>query len=127
MTNLNQLLIERLEEDELEKEKLELYQNLQDLAIINKHLTQYLLESAPKIEEIRDNITISTVAIDRGTEDLRIANDYSFKFLPVILGVTVGVIVGGPLGLIPGFKVGGLIAAGGLGVVGGITGYQIQK
>ena len=126
MTDLNQLLVKRLEEDQLENEKLKLYQSLQDLAIINKQLTDYLDQSHSKIEEIRDHIDNTSISTDNATDDLKIASDYSFKYFPIILGVSIGALVGGPFGLIPGFKAGGLITAGGLGIIGGVAGYKIQ-
>jgi len=127
MSNLGQVLLEREENDKIEEERLELLQSLQDLAEINQHLSSYLKESEEQIEEITDNVTLATINIDKGTEDLKSAQDYSFKFLPIVIGVSIGVIIGGPFGFIPGFKAGGLATAGGLGVVGGFTGYKIQK
>lgn len=127
MSNLGQLLIDREEEAKLEQEKLELLQSLQDLAEINQHLSAYLKESEEQIEEINENLTLATVEIDHGTKDLKAAQDYSFKYLPIFLGASIGVIVGGPFGFIPGFKAGGLITGAGLGVIGGVTGYKIQK
>jgi hypothetical protein len=127
MSNLNQLLIKKFEEEQIENERLELFKSLQDLAIINKQLTEYLQDSQPKVETIMDNLNSAHIMVSNGMEDLKVASEYSFKFLPVVLGVTIGVIIGGPFGFIPGFKAGGAIAAGGLGIIGGVAGYQIQK
>ncbi len=127
MTDLNQLLIKRTEEEEYNIEILKLYQSLQDLDIINKQLTDHLHSSEKKIEEIRDHIDNTSTIVDKATDDLKIASDYSFKFFPIVLGVSIGFIIGGPFGLIPGFKAGGLITGGGLGIFGGVVGYKIQK
>lgn len=127
MSNLGQLLIKREEQEKIEDEKRELLKSLQELVEINEHLSTYLKTSEEQIETISDNITLATINIDNGTQDLKSAQNYSFKFLPIVIGVSIGFIVGGPFGLIPGFKAGGLATASGLGIVGGLTGYKIQK
>jgi len=127
MSNLNQLLIKKFEEEQIENERLELFKSLQDLAIVNKQLTEYFQNSQPKVETIMDNLNSAHIMVSNGMEDLKVASEYSFKLFPVVLGVTIGVIIGGPFGFISGFKAGGAIAAGGLGIIGGVAGYQIQK
>ena len=44
-----------------------------------------------------------------------------------MIGSVIGVLIGGPFGLIPGFKAGGAIAVSGGGLLGGFLGYKIQK
>lgn len=108
-------------------EEEQLLNDLRDLDEINRHLTNFVKISEPKLLEISDNLTLSNIKIEKGTEELNQAQKLSFKVLPMLIGGAIGFAVGGPFGFIPGFKAGGLLLGSGLAVGGTILGYKIQK
>ncbi|XP_061463096.1 syntaxin-17 [Rhineura floridana] len=79
-----------------------------------------------KIDRIEDNVSTATVNVEEGTRNLSKAAKYKLAALPVA-GALIGGIVGGPIGLLAGFKVAGIAAALGGGVLGFTGGKLIQK
>eukprot|EP01080_Neovahlkampfia_damariscottae_P001267 gene1267-11354_t len=77
-----------------------------------------------KLELIQDQIDDSNVDIEKGTSDLKQASAYGTTFALTALGGTVGLLVGGPLGLAAvGLKT-GLTLGFGFGAAGLVAGYK---
>lgn len=123
MSKLEQELC-KIKSQDLEHELME---KLEDLAEIQGHLSLCLEGQQNQIDTIADNLTLAEIKIEKGVKELKIAQQYSFKYIPIAVGGLVGVAVGGPFGLIPGFKLGGLAMGGVLGATGAYAGYKIQK
>ncbi|KAK1173506.1 syntaxin-17 [Acipenser oxyrinchus oxyrinchus] len=71
-----------------------------------------------KIDSIEDNVNSAAANVQEGTKNLGKAAKYKLAVLPVA-GALIGGVVGGPIGLLAGFKVAGVAAA----VSGGLLGY----
>jgi uncharacterized protein YcfJ len=67
------------------------------------------------------------MSIESGLNELKEAQRLSVKYTPILIGSVIGILIGGPFGLIPGFKAGGTIALSSGGILGGFLGYKIQK
>ncbi|KAG9339399.1 hypothetical protein JZ751_023793 [Albula glossodonta] len=92
-----------------------------------------------KIDSIEDNVEAAAVNVEAGTRSLgkvseerlppgtgSMAVKYKMAVLPVA-GAVLGGVVGGPLGLLAGFKVAGVVAAVSGGLLGYVGGNAIQK
>lgn len=79
-----------------------------------------------KIDRIEDNVHTAVGNVQEGTHSLKQAVKYKLAVLPVA-GALLGGVVGGPIGLLAGFKVAGIAAALGGGVLGFTGGKLIQK
>lgn len=79
-----------------------------------------------KIDSIEDNVNSATANVQEGTKNLGKAAKYKLAVLPVA-GALIGGVVGGPIGLLAGFKVAGLAAAVSGGLLGYAGGNLIQK
>ena len=127
MTNLQQVL----EKHNLQDKEIEAYQDLQrsleNLHSIQADLNQVIYGQSEKIDSIRDHIETSNIKIESGLDELREAQRLSVKYTPILIGSVIGILIGGPFGLIPGFKAGGAIAVSSGGLLGGFLGYKIQK
>ncbi|XP_006635799.2 syntaxin-17 isoform X1 [Lepisosteus oculatus] len=71
-----------------------------------------------KIDSIEDHVNTAAANVQEGSRSLGQAARYKMAMLPVA-GAVIGGVVGGPLGLLAGFKVAGVAAA----VSGGLLGY----
>ncbi|KAG7317842.1 hypothetical protein KOW79_018877 [Hemibagrus wyckioides] len=87
-----------------------------------------LLEEAQqeKIDSIEANVSSAAANVEEGTRSLGKAARSSLAVLPVA-GAVVGTILAGPLGLLAGFKVAGVAAAVGGGLLGFAGGNLIQR
>uniref|UniRef100_H0X903 t-SNARE coiled-coil homology domain-containing protein n=1 Tax=Otolemur garnettii TaxID=30611 RepID=H0X903_OTOGA len=79
-----------------------------------------------KIDSIADHVNSAAVNVEEGTKNLGKAAKYKLAALPVA-GALIGGAVGGPIGLLAGFKVAGIAAALGGGVLGFTGGKLIQR
>ncbi|MBN3286897.1 STX17 protein, partial [Polyodon spathula] len=80
--------------------------------------SQLVHSQQEKIDSIEDNVNSAAANVQEGTKNLGKAAKYKLAVLPVA-GALIGGVVGGPIGLLAGFKVAGLAAA----VSGGLLGY----
>mgnify|MGYP006120699093 CR=1 FL=1 len=113
-------------DDYSEKVSRRLFKSLQDLNTIQTHLFECVESQDEKIDSIQANIISTDTQIERGTEDLIEAQKYSFKYSPILIGFLVGGLSMSPIGMLINIKLGSLFTLGG-GVLGGYTGYKIQK
>ncbi|XP_077069930.1 syntaxin-17 [Siphateles boraxobius] len=79
-----------------------------------------------KIDSIEANVSIAAANVEEGTKSLGKAARLKLAVLPVA-GAVVGGVLGGPLGLLAGFKVAGVAAAVGGGLLGFAGGNIIQR
>ncbi|XP_030061001.1 syntaxin-17 [Microcaecilia unicolor] len=101
----------------------------EDLIELNSLVTQFaevLHSQQEKIDSIEDHVNTAAVNVEEGTKNLGKAVKYKLAVLPVA-GALIGGVVGGPIGLLAGFKVAGIAAALGGGVLGFTGGKLIQK
>ncbi|XP_075416334.1 syntaxin-17 [Tenrec ecaudatus] len=100
-----------------------------DLVQLSQMVTEFsLLVNAQqeKIDSIEDHVNRAAVNVEEGTKNLGKAAKYKLAALPVA-GALIGGVVGGPIGLLAGFKVAGIAAALGGGVLGFTGGKLIQR
>ncbi|XP_067323335.1 syntaxin-17 [Anolis sagrei] len=79
-----------------------------------------------KVDRIEDNVNNAVANVEEGTKSLSKAAKYKLAALPVA-GAVLGGMVGGPIGLLAGFKIAGVAAAIGGGVLGFTGGKLIQR
>uniref|UniRef100_A0A671MZT5 t-SNARE coiled-coil homology domain-containing protein n=1 Tax=Sinocyclocheilus anshuiensis TaxID=1608454 RepID=A0A671MZT5_9TELE len=79
-----------------------------------------------KIDSIEANVSIAAANVEEGTQILGKAARSKLAVLPMA-GAVVGGVLGGPLGLLAGFKVAGVAAAVGGGLLGFAGGNLIQR
>ncbi|XP_067304689.1 syntaxin-17 [Pseudorasbora parva] len=79
-----------------------------------------------KIDSIEANVSIAAANVEEGTQSLGKAARLKLAVLPVA-GAVVGGVLGGPLGLLAGFKVAGVATAVGGGLLGFAGGNIIQR
>ncbi|XP_045878597.1 syntaxin-17 [Meles meles] len=103
----------------LEADLLELSQLVTDFSLL-------VNSQQEKIDSIEDHVNRAAVNVEEGTKNLGKAAKYKLAALPVA-GALIGGVVGGPIGLLAGFKVAGIAAALGGGVLGFTGGKLIQR
>ncbi|XP_006864808.1 PREDICTED: syntaxin-17 [Chrysochloris asiatica] len=108
----------------------ESWENLEaDLVELSQLVTEFSLlvnSQQEKIDSIEDHVNNAAVNVEEGTKNLGKAAKYKLAALPVA-GALIGGVVGGPIGLLAGFKVAGIAAALGGGVLGFTGGKLIQR
>lgn len=108
----------------------ESWENLEaDLIELSQLVTDFSLlvnSQQEKIDSIEDHVNSAAVNVEEGTKNLGKAAKYKLATLPVA-GALIGGVVGGPIGLLAGFKVAGIAAALGGGVLGFTGGKLIQR
>jgi len=105
-----------------EKEK-HIINSLQDLNEIQQNLAQVVYLQQEKIDTIENNILQTEIRTISALEDIQEADRLFFSYKPIIIGGFIGAILGGPVGFAMGVK-----WLGGIGtIVGGYTGYKVQK
>lgn len=100
-----------------------------DLVELSQLVTEFsvLVNSQQEnIDSIEDRVSSAAVNVEEGTKNLGKAAKYKLAALPVA-GALIGGVVGGPIGLLAGFKVAGIAAAIGGGVLGFTGGKLIQR
>nr|XP_016854444.1 PREDICTED: syntaxin-17 isoform X2 [Anolis carolinensis] len=85
-----------------------------------------LLAQQEKVDRIEDNVNAAVANVEEGNKSLSKAAKYKLAALPVA-GAVLGGMVGGPIGLLAGFKIAGVAAAIGGGVLGFTGGKLIQR
>ncbi|KAM8811829.1 syntaxin-17 isoform 2-T2 [Eudromia elegans] len=101
----------------------------EDLIQLNHLVTEFSVlvsSQQEKIDRIEDHVNSAAVNVEEGTKNLGKAAKYKLAALPVA-GAVIGGVVGGPIGLLAGFKVAGIAAALGGGILGFTGGKLIQR
>ncbi|XP_068426089.1 syntaxin-17 [Clinocottus analis] len=108
----------------------ESWDNLEeDLKELSGLVTEFSLlvhSQQEKIDSIEDNVNTATANVKEGTKSLGKAVGYKLTVLP-FAGALLGGVLGGPLGLLAGFKIAGVAAAVGGGALGFASGKLVQK
>ena len=99
--------------------------DLSDLYDIIYELRKIINLDDAHITEIENNTNISVADISNGVEQLEEAKNIQNILLkksykPILLGVSIGTLVGGPIGLTCGLGYGAIITATSSGIIGGI-------
>lgn len=101
------------------------FENLQTECEEISHLYQnvhgQVVEQAPVVEAIAENVGETEVLVEEGTRHLQRALTYKKAIYPIVGGF-IGACVLGPIGLVAGLKVGGAAS-----VCGGLCGYAGGK
>ncbi|MCI4391346.1 hypothetical protein PGIGA_G00133090 [Pangasianodon gigas] len=101
----------------------------EDLLELNGLVTEFcslVHAQQEKIDSIEANVSAAAANVEEGTHSLGKAARSSLAVLPVA-GAVVGTVLAGPLGLLAGFKVAGVAAAVGGGLLGFAGGNLIQR
>ncbi|KAK2815116.1 hypothetical protein Q7C36_023382 [Tachysurus vachellii] len=103
-----------------------LEEDLLELNGLVKEFCSLVHAQQEKIDSIEANVITATANVEEGTRSLGKAARSSLAMLPVA-GAVVGTVLAGPLGLLAGFKVAGVAAAVGGGLIGFAGGNFIQR
>ncbi|XP_069769675.1 syntaxin-17 isoform X5 [Narcine bancroftii] len=103
-----------------------LEENLIDLNNLVTEFSQLLHTQKEKIDSIEDHVSTAAENVEEGTKNLGKAAKYKLAMLPVA-GALIGGVIGGPIGLLAGFKVAGAAAAIGGGILGFTGGRMLLK
>ncbi|XP_073404737.1 syntaxin-17-like [Dendrobates tinctorius] len=103
-----------------------LEKDLLDLNEIINEFSQLVHTQQEKIDSIEDHVNAAAGNVEEGTKNLEKALTYKLSLLPAA-GALIGGIVGGPIGLMAGFKVAGIATAIGGGLLGFTGGKVLQK
>ncbi|KAM9307687.1 syntaxin-17 [Gastrophryne carolinensis] len=103
-----------------------LEKDLLDLNEIVNEFSHLVHTQQEKIDSIEDHVNTAAVNVEEGTKNLGKALSYKLSVLPAA-GALIGGIVGGPIGLLAGFKVAGVAAAVGGGLLGFTGGKMLQR
>uniref|UniRef100_A0A8V0Y258 Syntaxin-17 n=1 Tax=Gallus gallus TaxID=9031 RepID=A0A8V0Y258_CHICK len=103
----------------LEEDLIQLSQLVTDFSVL-------VSSQQEKIDRIEDHVNSAAANTEEGTKNLAKAAKYKLAALPVA-GAVIGGVVGGPIGLLAGFKVAGIAAALGGGILGFTGGKLIQR
>ena len=109
------------------EEMIRLLEDFYDINQIQRSLSMIIVKQRQKVNTIQNTMSDSTLSIENGFEDLKIAKKYAFRYTPIVLGSALGLTFMGPVGLMFGFKTAGLITGLSGGMIGGWFGYKIQK
>ncbi|KAL4617064.1 syntaxin-17 isoform X1 [Arapaima gigas] len=96
------------------------------ISILYIHNSIFSQSQQEKIDSIEDHVSTAAENVEEGSRSLGKAVKYKMAVLPVA-GALLGGVLGGPLGLLAGFKVVGVAAAVGGGLLGFTGGNIIQK
>ncbi|XP_036395750.1 syntaxin-17 [Megalops cyprinoides] len=103
-----------------------LEEDLLELNGLVNEFSELVHSQQAKIDSIEDNVSAAAANVEEGSRSLGKAVKYKMAVLPVA-GAVLGGVVGGPLGLLAGFKVAGVVAAVSGGLLGYAGGNAIQK
>lgn len=118
--------VQRLDEircDEMVK-LLEDFYNIQE---IQHSLSSIIENQSGMLDTIEHNMENTKQHEINGLQELKIAQQYSFRYSPVIIGSLLGVSLMGPTGIFFGLKMGSIATGIGGACIGGWCGYKIQK
>jgi syntaxin 17 len=93
----------------------------QQISQLYQNVNQLVVEQAPMVEAIAENVEETEIHVEEGTRQLQIALGYKKTIYP-ILGGFIGACMLGPVGLVAGLKAGSAAT-----VCGGICGYAGGK
>ncbi|KAM3929813.1 syntaxin-17 [Leptodactylus fuscus] len=103
-----------------------LEKDLLDLNEIINEFSHLVHTQQEKIDSIEDHVNTAAVNVEEGTKNLGKALKYKLTLLPAA-GALIGGIVGGPIGLMAGLKMGGIATAIGGGLLGFTGGKVLQR
>lgn len=103
-----------------------LEEDLKELCGLVTEFSLLVHSQQEKIDSIEDNVNTAAANVEEGTRSLGKAVGYKLAVLPVA-GALLGGVIGGPLGLLAGFKAAGVAAALGGGALGFAGGNLVQK
>ncbi|KAJ3597823.1 hypothetical protein NHX12_001340 [Muraenolepis orangiensis] len=103
-----------------------LEEDLKELSGLVTEFSVLVHSQQEKIDSIEDNVNTAAANVEEGTQSLGKAVGYKLAVLP-IAGALLGGVLGGPIGLLAGFKVAGIAAALGGGALGFAGGNMVQK
>ncbi|KAK2844538.1 hypothetical protein Q5P01_011197 [Channa striata] len=103
-----------------------LEEDLKELSGLVSEFSLLVHSQQEKIDSIEDNVNTAAANVEEGTKSLGKAVGYKLAVLPVA-GALLGGVIGGPLGLLAGFKVAGVAAALGGGALGFAGGNMVRK
>jgi syntaxin 17 len=86
-----------------------------------KNVNELVIEQAPMVDKIEENVEIASIEVEEGTKHLQTALSYKSTMYPLVGGL-VGAALLGPLGLVAGLKAGSAAS-----LCGGICGYAGGK
>ncbi|XP_054477717.1 syntaxin-17 [Anoplopoma fimbria] len=122
-----QLYLPEIPADESAAESWDnLEEDLKELSGLVTEFSLLVHSQQEKIDSIEDNVNTAAANVEEGTRSLGKAVGYKLMVLPVA-GALLGGVLGGPLGLLAGFKVAGVAAALGGGALGFAGGNLVQK
>ncbi|XP_028673235.1 syntaxin-17 [Erpetoichthys calabaricus] len=122
-----QLPLPEIPEDQNAAESWEtLEEDLMELNGLVNEFSMLVHSQQEKIDSIEDHVNSAAANVQEGTKNLGKAAKYKLAVLPVA-GALIGGVVGGPIGLLAGFKVAGVAAAVSGGILGFAGGNFIQK
>ncbi|MFT7816255.1 syntaxin-17 isoform X1 [Arapaima gigas] len=122
-----QLLLPEIPQDQNAAESWEsLEEDLLELNGLVNEFSELVHSQQEKIDSIEDHVSTAAENVEEGSRSLGKAVKYKMAVLPVA-GALLGGVLGGPLGLLAGFKVVGVAAAVGGGLLGFAGGNIIQK
>lgn len=104
----------------------DLEEDLRELSGLVSEFSLLVHSQQEKIDSIEDNVNTAAANVEEGTKSLGKAAGYKLAVLPVA-GALLGGALGGPLGLLAGFKAAGVAAALGGGALGFAGGNLVQK
>lgn len=123
----NQLLLPEIPAEQNAAESWDsLAEDLVELSGLVNEFSAVVHSQQEKIDSIEANVSIAAANVEEGTRSLGKAARSKLAVLPVA-GALVGGVLGGPLGLLAGFKVAGVVAAVGGGLLGFAGGNLIQR
>lgn len=99
---------------------------LNDIEEMQRNLLLLTIEQDKMLDNIDNNMEDINYTLDNAFDDLEKASQLQFRYLPVLMGCSIGLATFGPLSLIPSLKIGGIITGIGAGGIGGYFGYKIQ-
>ncbi|KAM8967019.1 syntaxin-17 [Pelodytes ibericus] len=103
-----------------------LHKDLLEVSRLVNEFSHMVHTQQEKIDSIDDHVNTAAVNVEEGTKNLGKAVKYKLAVLPAA-GALIGGILGGPIGLMAGFKAAGIAAALGGGVLGFTGGRYIQR
>uniref|UniRef100_UPI00358E1845 syntaxin-17-like isoform X2 n=1 Tax=Myxine glutinosa TaxID=7769 RepID=UPI00358E1845 len=116
----------QVQQQQIEESWEHLAKDLHELDNLVVEFAQVVYVQQEKMDSITENVERASDNVAEGTQQLGKAMRGAAVVLPVA-GAVLGGAVAGPLGLLAGLKVGGLIAAFGGGLLGFTGGHVIQK
>tara|TARA_Y100000310_G_C20176458_1_gene576046 strand:- start:56 stop:436 length:381 start_codon:yes stop_codon:yes gene_type:complete len=104
-----------------------LLEDFYELQELQHSMNVLLYGQRGKLDRIMEHMDSADIQIEGGIEELVEAKKYAFRYTPILVGTTLGMMTMGPLGWWVGFKFGGLVSSASGGLLGGWLGYKVQK